>query len=1475
MAATPRPESDGRWGENAAGDISVNAALEEFHDLEKELSTRQHRHSAVYHQKPPNHDGDGGGESDSTIAPSLSGENLFDLPDFLRRGIMDLRTPSGGPAKRLGVSFKNLTVKGIESSTKQVVTFPRDLLNTFGPDLYHFVTSVFPKLKLRREPTVDLIRNMTGTVRHGEIMLVLGRPGSGCSTFLKAIANHRDEYAQVDGEVYYGVIPAEDQLQRFRGEVVYCEEDDRHFPSLTVWQTLWFALKTKTRKREQWTIPPILDSLLQMFGIEHTKNTLVGDEHIRGVSGGERKRVSLAETLATRASVVCWDNSTRGLDASTALSFAKSLRVYTDVSGRTTLVTLYQAGESIYELMDKVLVIDDGRMLFQGPADEAKKYFEDLGYLCPPRQTTADFLTSIADKNARHFQPGREETAPKTPEELERAFRESEHYRRILEDVEDYERGSISANDKHRVFEATVKDSKSKTVIGDSVYTVSFLRQVAACTKRQAWLLWGDRSYFYTKLVIIVANSLIVASLFYGSGQDTSSVFARGGIVFFSIAFIGWLQFAELLPAIAGRTTIERQRVFAFYRPSAVVIARMLLDFPLILIMTVLFCIPVYFLAQFDVDAAKFWIYTLIVYTATFCLTTMYRMFASLSSTVDDAVRFVGVVLNIMFIMTGYVIPKPALLSDAIWFGWIYYINPVAYGFEALQTNEFFGRQMQCSESQLVPRGPGADPSYQGCSLPGSTLGSTTVSGPAYLEASFQYSRANLWRNFGIMIAFTVFYLGVTVLAVETVKFKNTGAQSLMFAKRGGTKTEEREKDGAAEEAFEPIGDGRSVFTFKDINYTVPYGNGERRLLNGICGYAKPGKMIALMGSSGAGKTTLLNTIAQRQKVGVVSGEMLVNGAGLGPEFQRGTGFCEQRDIHEGTATIREALEFSALLRQERATPREDKIAYVNRIIHLLELGDLQHAIISSLTVEQRKRVTIGVELAAKPNLLLFLDEPTSGLDSQSAFSIVRFLRKLSDAGQAIICTIHQPSSDLIEQFDMILALNRGGRTFYFGPVGANGSVVVDYFAQRGFPCPPRRNVAEFILETASTPSVKDGKRIDWNDEWLNSDEHKAIVAEIDHITAERRPPTTASAAQTEFAASTAYQCLLLTKRMFVQHWREPQYLYSRVFVHTVMGIFNGFTFWMLGNDIASMQNRMFSAIILILTLLLTQRQLRPPTVVNSVVLKFFQNRDLWEDRELPSRTYGWVAFCTANVVCEIPMAVVSATIYWLLWYFPVGYPATASVAGYTYLMVLVWSLFQSSWGQWISAFGPSYSTISNILPFFFVMVALFNGILVPYASIPVFWKYWMYYINPTTWFTRGVLSAVLPPAAVQCSPAEFARFNPPPGSTCGQYADRFVSEVAAAGYLENPDATANCGYCPYSSGGEYMRTLNVYSTDKWPSFGILVAFAVANWALVYLFVYTVRIKGWTFGVSTVTRQGSRVLDRFRRHGGQTENGEA
>ncbi|KAL3458663.1 ABC-2 type transporter-domain-containing protein [Aspergillus heterothallicus] len=1461
--------SEGQWGERGTEPVSRRGAMEDYEEMRRELtrlslqrtkSTTKDANRMRSRASQP-HDPEMAEED-----PEKQEEEFgsFDLTDFLMGGHLERRTTAGDPAKKVGVVFKNLTVKGVQTGASFVRSLPDAVMGTFGPDLYNIVCRFVPQLRFGKQPPVrDLIHDFTGSVREGEMMLVLGRPGAGCSTFLKAIANDRGAFAAVEGEVSYGGLSAEQQDKHFRGEVNYNQEDDQHFPNLTVGQTLRFSLINKTKKHDKESIPVIIDALLKMFGISHTKNTVVGNEFVRGVSGGERKRVSIAETLATKSSVVCWDNSTRGLDASTALDYAKSLRIMTDVSKRTTLVTLYQAGESIYELMDKVMVIDSGRMLFQGPAHLARQYFINLGFYCPEQSTTADFLTSLCDPNARQFQAGREASTPKTPEELEATFRQSDFYKRIGQEVETYERRlrDTHCEDTER-FQKSVRQGKSKTVSKKSPYTVSFARQVAACVRREFWLLWGDKTSLYTKYFIIISNALIVASLFYGESMNTSGAFPRGGALFFSILFLGWLQLTELMPAVSGRAIVARHKDYAFYRPSAVAIARVVVDFPAIFCMTVPFTIVLYFLAGLDATASKFWIYFLFVYTTTFCITSMYRMFAALSPSIDDAVRFAGIALNVLVLFVGYVIPKQGLIDGSIWFGWLFYVNPLSYSYEAVLTNEFSDRVMQCDPSMLVPQGPGVDPQYQGCSLTGSELGSTDVSGADYLATSFQFVRHHLWRNFGVVIAFTVLYILVTVLATETLSFVGGGDGALVFKKskrakqikaaaekpndeetvQGGDGTLTQSGSEHAQAAFNRISSSERVFTWNNVEYTVPYGNGTRKLLNGVSGYAKPGLMIALMGASGAGKTTLLNTLAQRQTTGVIGGDMLVDGRPLGTDFQRGTGFCEQMDLHDNTATIREALEFSALLRQDRNVPRSEKIAYVNQIIDLLELEEIQDAIIGSLNVEQKKRVTIGVELAAKPSLLLFLDEPTSGLDSQAAFSIVRFLKKLSQAGQAIVCTIHQPSSMLIQQFDMILALNPGGNTFYFGPVGLDGRDVIKYFSDRGAVCPPAKNVAEFILETAAKPVKRDGKTIDWNEEWRASSQRNTIQEEIERIHAARRDATASEdpGPQYEFAASTFTQSYLLTKRVFTQYWRDPSYYYGKLFTSVIIGIFNGFTFWNLDTSIASMQNRMFSLFLVILL---------PPIFLNSILPKFYMNRALWEAREYPSRIYGWVAFCTANVLGEIPMAIVSSVVYFLLWYFAVGFPTDSSTSGYVFLMTMLFFLFQASWGQWICAFAPSFTVISNILPFFFVVTGLFNGVVRPYDEYPVFWKYWMYYVNPVTWWVRGTISAIFPSVEIHCASTESTHFNPPPGSTCSDYAANFVSNVAGVGRLVNPDATSDCQYCPYADGTEYMHTLNVKDNDKWRSFGIYLAFVIVNWMLVYFFIYTVRVKRWSFGM--------------------------
>jgi ABC-type multidrug transport system ATPase subunit len=229
------------------------------------------------------------------------------------------------------------------------------------------------------------------------------------------------------------------------------------------------------------------------------------------------------------------------------------------------------------------------------------------------------------------------------------------------------------------------------------------------------------------------------------------------------------------------------------------------------------------------------------------------------------------------------------------------------------------------------------------------------------------------------------------------------------------------------------------------------------------------------MGSSGAGKTTLLDVLAQRKTDGTINGEIMVDGRPLPVSFQRSAGYCEQLDVHEPYATVREALEFSALLRQSRETPRAEKLAYVDTIIDLLQLRDMEHTLIgkvgAGLSVEQRKRVTIGVELVSKPSILIFLDEPTSGLDGQAAFSTVQFLRKLADIGQAVLVTIHQPSAQLFAQFDTLLLLAKGGKTVYFGDIGDNAHSIKEYFGRHGCPCPEDANPAEhMITKSGSTP---------------------------------------------------------------------------------------------------------------------------------------------------------------------------------------------------------------------------------------------------------------------------------------------------------------------------------------------------------------------------------------------------------------------
>lgn len=256
--------------------------------------------------------------------------------------------------------------------------------------------------------------------------------------------------------------------------------------------------------------------------------------------------------------------------------------------------------------------------------------------------------------------------------------------------------------------------------------------------------------------------------------------------------------------------------------------------------------------------------------------------------------------------------------------------------------------------------------------------------------------------------------------------------------------------------------------------------------------------------------------------------------------------------MHLSTSTVREALNFSALLRQPTTYSRQEKLSYVDEVIELLDMEQFADAVVGvpgeGLNVEQRKRLTIGVELAARPQLLLFLDEPTSGLDSQTSWSICDLMEKLKNNGQAILCTIHQPSAMLFQRFDRLLFLAAGGRTVYFGDIGQNSHILQEYFESNGAPhCPPAENPAEWMLEViGAAPGSK--TEIDWPNVWRHSPQYAEMKSELSRMKELTRAQTQQDreAGLKEFAVPFSIQLYEVTKRNFEQYWRTPTYIYSK-----------------------------------------------------------------------------------------------------------------------------------------------------------------------------------------------------------------------------------------------------------------------------------------------------------------------------------------
>ncbi|KAF4989045.1 hypothetical protein FGRMN_9375 [Fusarium graminum] len=699
--------------------------------------------------------------------------------------------------KRLTVTFEDV---GVQVSGEG---------ENFASTCLSVVSGLF-QFRRQKKPQRHILQGVTGQVNPGEM-----------------------------GQVQYGSVGHE-TAKEFRHHLVMNTEDDVHFPTLKVSETMGFATSSKIpeTKPQHLTRKEYVDHtsthILEALGIGHTKDTIVGNEYVRGVSGGERKRVSVAEVMSTQAPVQCWDNSTRGLDASNALDFARVLRKHADEQQRTIIATLYQAGNNIYDQFDKVLVLAEGRQIYYGPSAEARQYFEKMGFKCPPGANIADFLTSVTVQTEREVLSGFEGSVPHTAQDFEQRYKTSEMLRRMKHLIKSRERESLVAEveelrglgirEKSRTLKALSRAS--------SPYLISFFDQVWVCALRQFQILWGDRFSNGLQLASSLVMALVTGSLMYNLPEDSTSIFRKPGALFYPILLWCLNKMAETAASFEGRAIITRHKRLAFGRPGAYALACVLTDIPFVIFMFSLFNLVYYFMVGYQHDAGKFFTNWFIYLLVTLCFTSLYRTIGAWCKHFGLASQISGWITMVMMIYAGYLIPVPKMHP---WFRWIAYINPASYAFSAVMASEMGNLEMPCVEPQFVPFGSGYDDtSSRSCTVIGSS--GDMIDGASYLHLQYDIGRSDVWRNVGIIIAFWIFFSITAALGFE-VNLASGAGSMILYDRRSQTKElalkddPERTSTQTLPEQHDHISALATTFTFKNINYFVHHQGQEKQLL--------------------------------------------------------------------------------------------------------------------------------------------------------------------------------------------------------------------------------------------------------------------------------------------------------------------------------------------------------------------------------------------------------------------------------------------------------------------------------------------------------------------------------------------------------------------------------------------------------------------------------------------------------------------
>ncbi|KAJ3701263.1 hypothetical protein LUZ61_004968 [Rhynchospora tenuis] len=1092
----------------------------------------------------------------------------------------------------------------------------------------------------RKQP-MTILRDVSGIIKPCRLTLLLGPPGSGKTTLLLALAGKLPTDLKVSGEITYNG----HRMDEFVPErtAAYISQHDTHIGELTVRETLNFSARCQgvgtrydmltelARREKEASVKPdpdidifmkaitlegqenvVTDYFLKILGLDICADTLVGDEMLRGISGGQKKRVTTGEMIVGPSRALFMDEISTGLDSSTTFQIVKSIRLMNHILGGTAVIALLQPAPETYELFDDIILLSEGQIVYQGQREHVLEFFESMGFKCPERKAVADFLQEVTSrKDQQQYWAHPEETYKFVP---------------VSAFVNAFHSFHVGQRLKKELSTPFDKNNNHPAALTKSKYGIGKKELLKACFEREFLLMKRNSFVYIFKLFQLSLICIISSTVFLRTEMHHQSV--EDGFIYMGALFIGLVThtfngFAELAMSVVKLPVFYKQRDFLFFPAWAYAIPTWLLKVPVTFVECTLYVALTYCTIGFDPNIQR-----------------EYQEMVDLGlldNSIDVAAAFTTAAKIPLYIQTRTHAHKEKLGKAHM--------------------------SLTIRNSQLIVEESDEKPTN---------------------NIKDDASTHEEWGRIEITTA------------------------------RSNDITKENKKMNGMSLPFPPLS-----IVFENIKYSVDMpkelraeGIQEDRLmlLKGASGAFRPGVLTALMGVSGAGKTTLMDVLAGRKTSGYIEGSISISGYPKKQEtFARITGYCEQNDIHSPNVTVHESLTYSAWLRLPKEIDSKSREMFIEEVMELVELTPLRNALVglprvNGLSVEQRKRLTIAVELVANPSII-FMDEPTSGLDARAAAIVMRTVRNTVNTGRTVVCTIHQPSIDIFDAFDESIP----------------GIVKIKH----GY------NPATWMLEM-STLAQEEALRINFSDIYHNSElyrKNKELVTELS------TPPPGSDDLYfpTKYSQNFLTQCLACLWKQHNSYWRNPAYNAVRIIFTIVLALIVGTVFWKLGSKRKS-QKELFNAmgsmyVAVMFTGIQNSQTVQPIIDIERAV--FY--------REKAAGMYSALPYAWAQVVIEIPYTFVQAVVYCLLVYSMIEFQLTA-VKFFWYIFFTFFTLlYFTYYGMMAVAMTPNAHIASVTAAAFYSIWNLFASFVIPRTRLPKWWR-WYFWACPVSWTLYGLL---------------------------------------------------------------------------------------------------------------------------------------